>query len=168
MDKIARTLSKHSGRSTSRNMLIEDSIDAYIEDALRIFAQKGIRLEEKSVDASEYNTIVLPAHEEGFRRVFLDENKWYYVRLKKDRIPYLKYVAIYVNAPLSQITHYAKIAKNGFVMDENKKKYVIHLEGQPIELENPIPLGNIPSQSTRAPKYTTLQKLLTAETYQDL
>lgn len=61
-----------------------------------------------------------------------------------------------------------KIAQDGFEFDDNERKYIIHFEGQAIELENPVPLGGISAASTRAPKNTTLQKLLTAEQYKDL
>ena len=98
--------------------------------------------------------------------MFLDENKWYYVRIREDRLPSLKYIAIYVSSPVSKITHYAKIKY--FEFDENMQKYIIHLDGQAIELENPVPLGGISAASTRAPKYTTLRKLLTADQFKDL
>lgn len=168
LDSIARTLTRQSGRSTSRNMIIEDAVEAYIQDALEIFEEEGISVETESGENVVYDTVVFPAHEEGFREAFLDEGRWYYVRVSKERIPNLKYVAVYVGTPISQITHYAKIARDGFEYDENEKKYVIHFEGQAIELENPIPLGGISAASTRAPRYTTLQKLLTAEEYKDL
>lgn len=168
LDSIARTLTRQSGRSTSRNMIIEDAVEAYIQDALEIFEEEGITVETESGESVVYDTVVFPAHEEGFREAFLDEGRWYYVRVSKERIPNLKYVAVYVGAPISQITHYAKIAADGFEYDENEKKYVIHFEGQAIELENSIPLGGISAASTRAPRYTTLQKLLTAEEYKDL
>lgn len=168
LDSIARTLTKQSGRSTSRNMIIEDAVEAYIQDALEIFEEEGITVETKSAENEVYDTVVFPAHEEGFREAFLDENKWYYVRVQKDRIPNLKYVAVYVGAPISKITHYAKIASDGFEYDEDERKYIIHFEGQAIELENPVPLGGISAAATRAPKYTTLQKLLTAGEYKDL
>ena len=168
LDAIARTLSKQSGRSTSRNILIEDAIEAYIQDAKRIFAKEGIAIETERTDGCVYDTVVFPAHEEGFRKAFLEESQWYYVRIREDRIPNLKYIAIYVATPISKITHYAKIRENGFEYDVVKKKYRIYLDGQAIALENPIPLGKIPAASTRAPRYTTLQKLLTAEEYKDL
>ncbi len=166
LDAIARTLSAQSGRSTSRNMVIEDAIEAYIQDAMQIFKAQGIELEPENSDNADFDMVVFPAREEGFRRVFLDENQWHYVRIQKNRLPKLNYIAIYVNAPISKITHYAKI--DCFEYDENKKKYRIYLEGSAIQLENPVPLGEIPASSTRAPKYTTLQKLLTAEQYKDL
>ena len=166
LDAIARTLSKQSGRSTSRNMIIEDAIEAYIQDAMQIFEDEGIKVETQSFDHTDFDTVVFPAHEEGFRSAFLDENKWYYVRIQKDRLPNLKYIAIYVGAPVSKITHYAKISY--FEYDENEKKYLVYFDGQAMELENPVPLGQISAASTRAPKYTTLQKLLTAEQYSDL
>lgn len=168
LDAIARTLSKQSGRSTSRNMIIEDAIDAYIQDAMQIFEEEGIAIESKSMEDEIYDTVVFPAYEDGFRETFLDEDCWYYVRVQKDRIPNLKYIAIYVGAPISKITHYAKIAPDGFEYDADEKKYIVHFEGQAIELENPIPLGGISAASTRAPRYTTLQKLLMAEEYKDL
>ncbi len=168
LDAIARTLSKQSGRSTSRNMIIEDAVDAYIQDALQIFEEEGIAVETRREDNENFDTVVFPGHEEGFREAFLDEGRWYYVRVQKDRIPYLKYVAVYVGAPISKITHYAKIAPDGFEYDADRKKYLIHFEGNAIELENPVPLGSISAASTRAPKYTTLQKLLTAGEFKEL
>lgn len=168
LDAIARTLTQQSGRSTSRNMIIEDAIEDYTQDALQIFEDEGINVITEVTNDYNYDTVIFPAHEEGFRRAFLDENKWYYVRVRKDRIPNLKYIAIYVGAPISMITHYAKIAPNGFVYDEIEKRYVVLLDGTAIQLENPIPLGAISAASTRAPRYTTLQKILTAEQYKDL
>lgn len=168
LDAIARTLSKQSGRSTSRNTVIEDAIEAYILDAAEIFRRKGIELETLNEEDEDYDTVVFPGYEDGFREAFLDENKWYYVRVRKDRIEKLKYVAVYVGAPLSKITHYAKIAEDGFEYDETEKKYIIHFDGEAIELEHPVPLGSASPASTRAPRYTTLQRLLTAEEYKDL
>lgn len=166
LEAVARTISKQSGRSTSRNMIIEDAVEAYIEEAIQIFEEEGIKMETESPDNEFFDTVVFPAHEEGFRNVFLDENKWYYVRIREDRLPSLKYIAIYVSSPVSKITHYAKIKY--FEFDENMQKYIIHLDGQAIELENPVPLGGISAASTRAPKYTTLRKLLTADQFKDL
>lgn len=147
-------------------MIIEDAVEAYIEEAIQIFEEEGIKMETESPDNEFFDTVVFPAHEEGFRNVFLDENKWYYVRIREDRLPSLKYIAIYVSSPVSKITHYAKIKY--FEFDENMQKYIIHLDGQAIELENPVPLGGISAASTRAPKYTTLRKLLTADQFKDL
>ena len=149
LEAVARTISKQSGRSTSRNMIIEDAVEAYIEEAIQIFEEEGIKMETESPDNEFFDTVVFPAHEEGFRNVFLDENKWYYVRIREDRLPSLKYIAIYVSSPVSKITHYAKIKY--FEFDENMQKYIIHLDGQAIELENPVPLGGISAASTRAP-----------------
>lgn len=168
LDSIARTLSTQSGRSTSRNMIIEDAIDAYILDAMRIFESEGIEIETEDADDEVYDTVVFPGHADGFREAFLDENRWYYIRIRKDRIPNLKYIAIYVGAPLSKITHYGKIAPDGFQYDDEEGKYIVYLDGEAIELENPIPLGEASPASTRAPRYTTLQKLLMAEQYKDL
>ena len=35
LDAIAKAMTKHSGNTTTRNMLIEDAIESYIEEATR-------------------------------------------------------------------------------------------------------------------------------------
>lgn len=60
-------------------------------------------------DPSNLDTVVVPAHEDGFKRVFLGENRWWEVRIHPTMAKQLKYVAAYVTAPTSAITHYAPI-----------------------------------------------------------
>jgi len=57
----------------------------------------------------EYDTIVCPAHQDGFKKEFLGKNRWYAIRISKSVIPRLKYVALYITAPTSKITHYGRI-----------------------------------------------------------
>ena len=56
-----------SGRSTSRNMIIEDAIEAYIQDAMQIFEEEGIAIETKNIEDEIYDTVVFPAHEDGLQ-----------------------------------------------------------------------------------------------------
>lgn len=167
MDQIARTLARRTGQSTSRNALIEEAVGAYVQEALRVFAEEGIDMDVQP-EAEAYDTVVFPAHQEGFQEAFLEENQWYWVRVRKDRIVHLRYIAIYVGSPVSKITHYARIAPNGFVYDETERKYRILFDGQAIALDRPVALGGVSAAATRAPRYTTLAKLLAAETYGDL
>jgi hypothetical protein len=44
----------------------------------------------------EFDTIVCPAHEDGFKETFLGENCWYAIRISRNVIPRLRYIAIYV------------------------------------------------------------------------
>ncbi|MCL2718703.1 MAG: ribbon-helix-helix domain-containing protein [Lachnospiraceae bacterium] len=165
LDLIAKALSGSSGKTATRNMLIEDAIEAYIEEAADTLKASNIDIQMFLNDDDDFfDTVVYPAHNDGFIEAFLNENRWYYVRIKKDKIPRLKYVAIYRGAPESRITHYAKIAN----FEETDDGYVINLDGSPIKLNNPVPLGTAPSASVRAPRYTTLQKLFDALEYKDL
>lgn len=168
LDDIARTLSGQSGRTHSRNMLIEDAVEAYIKDALRIFQENGIAIEPREPARAAYDTVIFFGYEEGFREAFLNALMWYYARMDKRRIPFLENVAIFVGAPVSQITHYGKIAPNGIEYVEEQRKYIIRLAEPAIALDNPIPLGDLPVAAIRSPRYTTLEKLLTATQLSDL
>jgi hypothetical protein len=67
--------------------------------------------EERRVprDPSDLDTIVVPAHEDGLKETFIGENRWYAVRIHPTMTGQLKYIAAYVTAPTSAITHYAPI-----------------------------------------------------------
>jgi hypothetical protein len=171
LEAIAGAMTNVTGIQNTRNMLIEDAIRAYLDEAESILKKEGIHLNGfVDTDADKYDTVVFPGYKEGFWHCFIGENEWHYVRVKKERIPKLKYIAIYIGAPVSQITHYAPIAEGekGFEYDVEKKKYIVHFSGPAIELENPIPLGSTLPTATRAPRYTTLERLLTATEYKDL
>lgn len=57
------------------------------------------------------NTIIVPAREEGFNRVFLGENAWYAIKISSSMIPKIKYIASYQTAPVSAITYFAQVDK---------------------------------------------------------
>ncbi|MCX6646151.1 MAG: type I restriction enzyme HsdR N-terminal domain-containing protein [bacterium] len=94
----------------------------------------------------ENNTIVCPVRDEGFNEVFLKENRWYAVRIREKRIPYIKYIAAYRVKPISAITHYAEVAavvpcgqkeitrgaQTGF---DCRGKYIIQFKGKPIAIK---------------------------------
>ena len=167
LELLSTAMSKHTGECITRNQLINDAIEAYITDATDYLRQEGIPLDHSLLQV-DYDTVVFPAHEDGFRNVFIDEEEWRYVRISKHRIPHIRYIAIYVGAPISAITHYAQVAENGFIYVEEEKKYIVRFASSPIKLDQPIPLGAISPASVRSPKYTTLNKLLHAEKYADL
>ncbi len=41
----------------------------------------------------------------------------------------MRYIVIYVGAPVSTITHYGKIKDDGILFDESAKRYTILLDG---------------------------------------
>lgn len=112
------------------------------------------------------DTIVVPAKSRGFAEVFLGEDRWYSVRISKDRIPYLKYIAVYQSYPKSAVTYVAKIDKIVSSPYETGKSMVI-FDGCAKQLKRPIPLGenNLALQS---PRYTNHRKLVSASTVDDL
>lgn len=118
-----------------------------IEDDLKMYTN----------DYSNEDTIIVPAKEEGFNKVFLGENKWYSIRILNERIPYIKYIAAYQTAPISAVTHYAKV-ENIVDSPEDPNKKMVIFEGEAKELDIPIRLGNNWSvmQSSR---YTKFEKL---------
>src|SRR5437899_401215 len=72
-------------------------------------AEQAVKLGASRVDASEVDTVVVPAREEGFQEVFLGENRWYAIRIHGTMRPQIKYIAAYRVAPVSAITHLAAV-----------------------------------------------------------
>ncbi len=111
----------------------------------------------RSVRWAKSDTIICPAHEEGFNEVFLGKKQWYAIRLRKARIPYIKYIAIYRIRPVRAITHYGKVKSIELCTVpeyEGEGKYHVYLKGRPIEID---PVKIKPTQSTT---YANLAELL--------
>jgi hypothetical protein len=108
-------------------------------------------------DAASLDTVVVPAHDDGFKRVFLKENRWYAVKIHPRRAPHLKYIAVYRAQPISAITHYAPIRSIQPWL--NSGKMVINF-AEPASEIGPLKVvinGRVkPQQGLR---YTSLQKL---------
>ena len=62
-----------------------------------------------TIDASDVDTVVVPAREDGFQEVFLGEQRWWAVRIHGSMRPQIKYIAAYRVAPESAITHVAPV-----------------------------------------------------------
>ncbi|WP_105618652.1 hypothetical protein [Vallitalea okinawensis] len=172
--------------ATSRNQLIEDAIEEYIKAASEVLLQDHyINIDElidsksKDEDKSdneqqlgrqegeeEKNLAIFPARNEGFERVFLGKKQWYSVRIAEKRIPYIEYVACYRGAPYSGITHYAKVKSIKPIHGTNK--YIIHFDGEPIELSNLVSLGSSDVMEVRKLRYSNLELLKKANEVSDL
>lgn len=156
------------GKIFSRNQLMEMALEGFIKEAAVILLENGINIEEfllnQDMEEEEEETIseieqgmvaIFPGRTEGFEQVFLQEHQWYSIRIAKQRLDKIEYVACYRTAPYSEITHYAKV--KDIVEHEGTSKYKIIFEGAPIPLKKPIKRGNHTGfQST---KYTTFEKL---------
>ena len=112
-------------KTFSRQALVEIAIDNLIEESKKILKDHGIEdINElpvsENVQEKNFDTVIFPAQLDGFEEVFLEENRWYYVRLGKDKIDSIKFAACYVGAPVSAITHYAEVKKIEMVTIEGK------------------------------------------------
>lgn len=114
-------------------------------------------------DIDDIDTMVAPAKEEGFKRVFLGQKEWYAVRIASSVIPRLKYLAMYEVAPIKAIRWVGKI--ESIQPFEDTGKYKIFLS-EINEIE-PIKLGN-PKYAPYGPRYTTYELLNKAKDLGDL
>jgi hypothetical protein len=114
-------------------------------------------------DIDDIDTMVAPAKEEGFKRVFLGQKEWYAVRIASSVIPRLKYLAMYEVSPVSAIRWVGKI--ESIQPYEDTGKYRIYLSE--INKIEPIKLGN-PKYTPYGPRYTTYELLQKAKDLGDL
>ena len=56
-----------------------------------------------------FDTVVVPAQQEGFESTFLGQNCWYAIRIAGGMLDKIKYIAAYQTNPVSAITHYAPV-----------------------------------------------------------
>lgn len=118
-----------------------------------------------AIQTAGYDTIVVPAHEEGFNRVFLGEHCWYAIRIAAGKIGRFRWIAAYQVAPVSAITHLAEIDRIEPYGDEGKYKVVFKAPAQPV---GPVLIGSAPQGTMQGPRYTSHQKLLSATSVVDL
>lgn len=176
LDKLILAYTQVSNsKSFSRNSLIEHAINKFISESKEYFKEVhdidvDILEQEDSADGNEdYDLVILSSRGRGFEETFLGEMEpecWYPCKIKEERIPKLKYIAIYRGQPVSAITHYAKIKEIKYSAEKDAK--VCYFDGDPIELPNKIVLGGRNGYEFRRPNYTTLEKLLSAGTADDI
>ncbi len=128
VDRLAKAFSKVNPTKTfSRNSIIETSIISFLSESASVLLEEhGLNVHDDEWLSAEatieeaYDLLVLPAHNEGFKKAFLGENAWYPFRIREDRIGKINYIAIYRAAPVSGITHYAKVDR--ITQFENRKR----------------------------------------------
>lgn len=167
IDMVMKLFSSISdSKSFSRNTLIEEAIDKFLDESERFLLEEhgisvDVLLEEEQ--SEKYDTVIFSSSQRGFEETFLGENEapcWYPCKVSDTREHNLKYIAIYRGRPVSAITHYAKIKE--FRYDPEKDCKVCYFDGDAIELPNKIKLGNKDSCFFVGTKYTSLESLLNA------
>lgn len=135
---------------------------------LRVF-EKAKRIEVASQvvkpTKNTLDTIVVPAQEEGFNNVFLGENCWHAIRIGGGKLKDIKYIAAYQTSPISAITHVAKVESIEPYGDGGKYKLNFV---SPAESIRPIVFGSAKPGMMQSPRYTTHEKLQTADELNDL
>lgn len=138
-------------------------INAFDEAALSV--KPAVPDTVPQAKAAAYDTVVVPANEDGFYSVFLGENAWYAIRIGPDMLGRIKYIAAYQTAPVSAVTHYAPVDRIEPI--EGGRKYRL-LFSEPAKKLGPIPFGNAKQGSMQGPRYTTLERLLAAGSVAEL
>ncbi len=118
------------------------------------------------VNIDELDTIIVPAREEGFNRVFLGENAWYAIKISSSMIPKIKYIASYQTAPVSAITYFAQVDKIEKYQDS--AKYIIYFKEPAKKLPKSVKIGKNSALAPQAPRYVNFNKLSNAKTLDDI
>ncbi|MFC1584542.1 hypothetical protein ACFL5V_03230 [Fibrobacterota bacterium] len=140
--------------------------EPFLSDLTEIQSGPKISKKVSKIDPSDFDTIVVPAREEGFDETFLGENRWYKIRIHGSMIPKIKYIAAYRVAPESSITHIAKVESIKQWPDSNK--YVLNF-AEPAKKIRPIklvPKGR--AKAPQAPRYTTYEQIQKAKNLDDV
>ena len=145
----------------------------FLREMLRILPLLGVRVFEKPAaisvppppadDITVKDTIVVPAKEDGFTEVFLNQDCWYAIRIGGGMLPKIRYIAAYQSSPISAVTHYAPVKRIEPYGEEGKYRLVFDESATAIK---PIPLSDA-SGAMQGPRYTNLKKLLAAKQVSD-
>ncbi len=153
---------------------------SFLKEILQILPLVGIRALESSVVAEpkattastmikagddKPDTVIVPAQKENFEKMFLGEKCWYSIRISGGMLERIKFIAVYVGAPVKAITHYAPVNRIEPYGETSKYKLVFSEAAKPI---GPIPLGRLTPVAMMGPKYTTFEKLKAATKLSDL
>lgn len=109
------------------------------------------------------DTIIVPAQEDGFNRVFIKENKWYAIRIGAAMKDKIKYIAGYQVAPISAITHIAEVKEIRPYKDTGKYELIF---AEPAKSITPIKL-NEAKYKPQGPVYAEYSKLTKAKNLEE-
>ncbi len=163
----------HSDKSDT-NAFLKEILQILPLVGLRAFeAPRTISVNSKSENQSTssqdhnstYDTVIVPAMEEGFERVFIGENRWYAIRIAAGSIPKIKYVAAYRSAPISAITHLAEVESIELYGDSGK--YLLNFKAPAMEIPQ-VKYDGVKGNQLQGIRYTSREKLLKASTISDL
>jgi hypothetical protein len=166
-------LNKNNPTAPTMAAVAKATAQAFLADMLLILPMLGInafippkfedKAEEKiqplNSDSEKFDTIVVPAREDGFQQRFIGENCWFAIRINAKHLSKIKYIAAYRVAPIAAITRLAEI--NEIVPYGNTGKYLLKFKEAPITI-GPIPRIESSEINMQSPRYALKEKMLAA------
>ena len=110
--------------------------------------------------------LIVPANEDGFKRVFLGEDRWWAVRISRKYLSQVRYICAYQTAPISAVTYWAEVDKIEPYGD--KGKYQLFFKGKAQKMEYPLKYENIPQGFMQGIRYTNFDIFRKAKTLKEL
>ena len=170
-------LNKNKPNPPTMSPVVKATAQAFLADILLILPMLGINaftppklgdavdeqvqpINGSATEDGLFDTIVVPAREEGFQERFIRENCWFAIRISAKHISKLKYIAAYRVAPIAAITHLAEISE--IVPYENTGKYLLKFKSS-AGIIGPIPRLEISEVNMQSPRYALKEKLLIAK-----
>lgn len=141
----------------------------FFQKVVRILPLVGLRALEKTrpivpksqpSEGSDRDTIIVPAHPDGFKEAFLTQNCMYPIRIAGYMLDKIKWIAGYVTAPTHAITHIAPVERIELYGQEGKYRVVF---SEPAHAIRQIPFGDAPKAMMRSPRYCNYNRLLAAK-----
>jgi len=120
----------------------------------------------RDATASIQDTVIVPAREEGFKHVFMEQDCWYAIRISGGALSRIKWIAAYRTTPVSAITHYAPVASIEPYGDGTK--YKLNFAEKAQALKSPIVFGDATTGTMQGTRYTSIKKLLSAKKVSEL
>jgi hypothetical protein len=169
IDEATEELNRVMAQLTMATEVIEAQTYVFGEKKLHRFTPfKEDILEDLPTveDADQLDTIIVPARDDGFQEEFIENKRWYSIRISSSMIDKIKYIAAYQVAPVSAITYMAEIARIDKYEDSNK--YIVYFKEGSLEKINSVTLGKKRFLAPQGPRYTSNRIILRAKTLDDI
>src|SRR6266702_8805747 len=115
---------------------------------------------------SDVDTVVVPAREDTFQTIWLRENRWISIPIAADKLPHIKYIAVYQTYPHCAITSVAPV-RSIEPWPAHPGKFVVNF-AEPARKIGPIPLVRKSRKQLRGPHYTNYEGLIRALSLNDV
>lgn len=150
---------------TMKRYIHKDEVAYHYEPMREEFIDLEDRKLTSKVDAVDFDTIVCPAFEDGFKRAYIENDAWWAIRISQKAREQLKYLAMYEKSPVAAVSHYAEIDRIEPYKDSGK--FIVYLKNKKTIPSIKLDKGK-KGVAPQSPRFTTLQKFLSAKKLSDL